>query len=51
VFCTEKDAVKLWPDHPEVWAVPLQCDLPAVFWEELMSHLHRLSLAHGHQTA
>jgi tetraacyldisaccharide 4'-kinase len=51
VFCTEKDAVKLWPDHPEVWAVPLQCDLPAVFWEELMPHLHRLSLAHGHQTA
>ena len=51
VFCTEKDAVKLWPDHPDVWAVPLQCDLPSVFWEELMPHLHRLSLAHGHQTA
>ena len=51
VFCTEKDAVKLWPDHPEVWAVPLQCDLPVVFWDKLMPHLHRLSLTHGHQTA
>jgi len=51
VFCTEKDAVKLWPDHPEVWAVPLQCDLPVVFWDKLMPHLHRLSLAHGHETA
>ena len=23
VLCTEKDAVKLWPRHPNVWAVPL----------------------------
>ena len=51
VICTEKDAVKLWPNHPDVWAVTLQCDLPGVFWEALMPHLHRLSLAHGHQTA
>jgi len=51
VLCTEKDAVKLWRYQPDVWAVPLQCDLPAVFWEELMPHLVRLSLAHGHQTA
>ena len=51
VFCTEKDAVKLWPHHPDVWAVPLECELPVVFWDELMPHLHRLSLAHGHQTA
>jgi tetraacyldisaccharide 4'-kinase len=51
VLCTEKDAVKLWPDHPDVWAVPLECELPADFWKELMPHLHRLSLAHGHQTA
>lgn len=28
VLCTEKDAVKLWPQHPHVWAVPLQVDLP-----------------------
>jgi len=51
VFCTEKDAVKLWRHHPDVWAVPLQCDLPTVFWEKLMPHLHRLSLAYGQQTA
>ena len=51
VLCTEKDAVKLWPRHPQVWAVPLQCELPAVFWEILMPHLQRLSLSHGLQTA
>lgn len=27
-LCTEKDAVKLWHRHPEVWAVPLQVSLP-----------------------
>jgi len=51
VLCTEKDAVKLWPRHPEVWAVPLQCELPAAFWNVLLPHLQRLSLADGHQTA
>ena len=51
VLCTEKDAVKLWPQHPQVWAVPLTCELPEVFWRQLMPHLHRLSLAHGQQTA
>jgi tetraacyldisaccharide 4'-kinase len=51
VLCTEKDAVKLWSRHPQVWAVPLQCELPAVFWEILMPHLQRLSLSHGLQTA
>jgi len=50
VICTEKDAVKLWPRHPQVWAVPLQCELPAVFWDALMPHLQRLSLSHGRQT-
>jgi tetraacyldisaccharide 4'-kinase len=29
VLCTEKDAVKLWPRHPEAWAVPLVTQLPA----------------------
>jgi hypothetical protein len=43
--------VKLWLYHPDVWAVPLQCELPLVFWDKLMPHLVRLSLAHGHQTA
>ena len=51
VLCTEKDAVKLWPQHPQVWAVPLLCELPEVFWDTLMPYLQRLSLAHGHQTA
>jgi tetraacyldisaccharide 4'-kinase len=51
VLCTEKDAVKLWPRHPQVWAVPLLCELPEVFWDTLMPHLQRLSLAHAHQTA
>lgn len=27
-LCTEKDAVKLWAHHPEVWAVPLCVSLP-----------------------
>ena len=51
VLCTEKDAVKLWPRYPQVWAVPLLCELPEVFWDALMPHLQRLSLGHGHQTA
>lgn len=51
VLCTEKDAVKLWPQHPQVWAVPLLCELPEVFWDTWMPHLQRLSLGHGHQTA
>lgn len=51
VFCTEKDAVKLWSRYPEVWAVPLQCELPASFWLTLMPHLQRLSLRDGQQIA
>ena len=51
VLCTEKDAVKLWPRYPQVWAVPLLCELPEVFWDTLMPHLQRLSLRHGHQTS
>ena len=35
VLCTEKDAVKLWPQHPQVLAVPLQLDLPLAFTETL----------------
>jgi tetraacyldisaccharide 4'-kinase len=27
VLCTEKDAVKLWPRYPGVWAVPLRTEL------------------------
>lgn len=52
VLCTEKDAVKLWPLQPEVWAVPLETRLPA----DLLAHIDQtlatpLSSTHGHQTA
>lgn len=36
-LCTEKDAVKLWPRHPQVWAVPLQVALP----EALLTQIDR----------
>ena len=35
LICTEKDAVKLWTTHPQAWAVPLCCTLPAAFWQQL----------------
>ena len=38
-FCTEKDAVKLWSRHPEVWAVPLQAKLPAGLCSDLEAWL------------
>jgi tetraacyldisaccharide 4'-kinase len=28
LFCTEKDAVKLWRTHREAWAVPLAVEIP-----------------------
>ncbi len=51
VFCTEKDAVKLWPHLPEAWAVPLECELPGVLLDEITSDVQQLSLKYGHQTA
>ena len=56
VLCTEKDAVKLWPLHPQVWAVPLQTTLPSDLLAAIDQHLAvaqraKLSSAHGHQTA
>jgi tetraacyldisaccharide 4'-kinase len=52
LLCTEKDAVKLWPSRPQVWAVPLLTTLPL----ELLSRIDdwldaKLSSDHGHQTA
>jgi tetraacyldisaccharide 4'-kinase len=35
LLCTEKDAVKLWPRHPHVWAVPLEFTPEAAFWTAL----------------
>jgi len=56
VFCTEKDAVKLWLQHPHAWAVPLQTTLPKELLAVIDSHLAaaqhaKLSSQHGHQTA
>jgi tetraacyldisaccharide 4'-kinase len=35
LMCTEKDAVKLWPRYPQVWAVPLKFTPEAAFWTGL----------------
>ncbi len=51
VFCTEKDAVKLWPHLPQVWAVPLDCTLPALWLDQLLADVQRLSLVHGQKTS
>ncbi len=51
-LCTEKDAVKLWPRHPQVWAVPLEVSLSEDFIQRIDEDLRaRLSSGHGHQTA
>jgi tetraacyldisaccharide 4'-kinase len=50
--CTEKDAVKIWPRHPQVWAIPLSVTLPDGWVEEIDRALHSwLSSRHGHQIA
>ncbi len=56
VLCTEKDAVKLWMQHPQAWAVPLQTTLPTELLAAIDAHLAaaqhaKLSSHHGHQTA
>ncbi len=51
LFCTEKDAVKLWLRQPQTWAVPLECRLPEKLWAQLLAHLNPLSSAHGQKTA
>jgi len=51
IFCTEKDAVKLWPDLPQAWAVPLVCELPLPLLDALSLNLQQLSLIHGQKTA
>ncbi|MOA56367.1 tetraacyldisaccharide 4'-kinase [compost metagenome] len=35
LVCTEKDAVKLWPLHPEAWAVPLELSIEQGFFPAL----------------
>lgn len=51
IFCTEKDAVKLWRHVPSAWAVPLVCELPPQLLETLDSELQQLSSKHGQKTA
>lgn len=51
VLCTEKDAVKLWPLHPTVWAVPLLTTLPPELLQAIDARLDsKLSSRHGLQT-
>ena len=56
VLCTEKDAVKLWAQHPSAWAVPLKTTLPTELLTAIDQHLAhaqhaKLSSPHGQQTA
>jgi tetraacyldisaccharide 4'-kinase len=48
VLCTEKDAVKLWPTQPEVWAVPLVVELPQGLLDELQKALSTLVMRPSH---
>ncbi len=41
LICTEKDAVKLWPQHPDALAVPLQLQLDAGFFATLDALLQK----------
>lgn len=41
LICTEKDAVKLWPQHPDALAVPLQVQLDAGFFATLDAQLQQ----------
>jgi tetraacyldisaccharide 4'-kinase len=48
VFCTEKDAVKLWRLRPQAWSVPLLVRIPGAFWGNFDRLLDaRLSSPHG----
>ena len=56
LLCTEKDAVKLWPAQPNVWAVPLITTLPTELLLAIDQFLAtadatKLSSTHGQQTA
>ncbi|WP_395685113.1 tetraacyldisaccharide 4'-kinase [Caenimonas koreensis] len=52
LLCTQKDAVKLWPQRPDALAVPLDVTIDESFWQSLDRMLDaKLSSAHGPQTA
>jgi tetraacyldisaccharide 4'-kinase len=53
VLCTEKDAVKLWAQHPQAWAVPLLTELPSALLQTIDTALQstknpKLSSPHGY---
>jgi tetraacyldisaccharide 4'-kinase len=43
LFCTEKDAVKIWRHDPDVWAVPLSVQPDPVWWPQLEAALHQVA--------
>ena len=45
LVCTEKDALKLWRQHPEALAVPLYTQLPSAFFAALDACLARATSA------
>ena len=45
LICTEKDAVKLWAQHPEALAVPLQLQVDPAFFGALDARLDILLAA------
>ncbi|MEY2803490.1 MAG: hypothetical protein RL657_826 [Pseudomonadota bacterium] len=48
-FCTEKDAVKIWPRHPQVWAIPLNVVIEPALITQIDQELRaKLSSPHGH---
>ena len=52
VVCTEKDAVKLWRQRPDAWAVPLAVEVEPAFWSALDRLLDaKLSSPDGPETA
>jgi tetraacyldisaccharide 4'-kinase len=52
LLCTEKDAVKLWKQRPDAWAVPLAVDIDRAFFAQLDALLEpKLSSPHGSQAA
>jgi tetraacyldisaccharide 4'-kinase len=42
LICTQKDAAKLWPTHPQALAVPLVVDIPDAFFSALLKKLSSL---------
>lgn len=44
LMCTEKDADKLWPSHPDALAVPLTVQIPPAFFDALDARLSSASL-------